>query len=140
LKLSDALREAEEFLRQFTVLYPNESIIPHAIRGCTAYQLSWFDAHLWSDAEHFGLSEILSEDFQHDRHDGTVRIVNRFEKPRGKAWLRSNHGGQQAPVRKARSIQISRNQLVVCALEREILEVSCWSPGFEQFAKRSPEK
>jgi predicted nucleic acid-binding protein len=86
LKLSHALREAEEFLRQFTVLYPNESIVRHAIRGCTAYQLSWFDAHLWSYAEHYVLSEILSEDFQHDRHYGTVRIVNPFGKSRrGKA-------------------------------------------------------
>jgi predicted nucleic acid-binding protein len=82
LKPSEALREAEEFLKQFTVLYPNESIVRHAIRGCSAYQMSWFDAHLWSYAEHYGLSEILSEDFQHDRHYGTVRVVNPFEKLR----------------------------------------------------------
>ena len=50
-----ALREAEEFLKQFTVLYPNEAILRQAIRGCAAYQLSWFDAHLWSYAEHYGL-------------------------------------------------------------------------------------
>ncbi len=45
LKQADALREAEEFLKQFTVLYPNEAILRHAIRGCAAYQLNWFDAH-----------------------------------------------------------------------------------------------
>lgn len=46
----------------------------------------------------------------------------------------------KAVDRKARSLQISRNQLVVRALEREVLEVSGWSPGFfEQLAKRSPE-
>ena len=38
LKQADALREAEEFLKQFTVLYPNEAILRHAIRGCAAYQ------------------------------------------------------------------------------------------------------
>ena len=78
LKQADALREAEEFLKQFTVLYPNEAILRDAIRGCAAYQLSWFDAHLWSYAEHYGLSEILTEDLQHDRLYGTVRVVNPF--------------------------------------------------------------
>jgi predicted nucleic acid-binding protein len=74
----DALREAEEFLRQFTVLYPNEAIIRNAIRGCAAYQMSWFDAHLWAYAEHYGLPEIITEDLQHDRLYGTVRIINPF--------------------------------------------------------------
>lgn len=42
LQQADALREAEEFLKQFTVLYPNETILRNAIRGCAAYQLNWF--------------------------------------------------------------------------------------------------
>lgn len=75
---ADALREAEEFLKQFTVLYPNEAILREAMRACAAYQLEWFDAHLWAYAEHYGLSEILSEDFQHDRLYGTVRAMNPF--------------------------------------------------------------
>jgi predicted nucleic acid-binding protein len=78
LKQCDALREAEELLRQFPVLYPNEAILREAVRGCAAYQLSWFDAHLWAYAEHYGLDEILTEDFQHDRLYGSVRAVNPF--------------------------------------------------------------
>ena len=78
LKQADALREAEELLTQFTILYPNEALLRTAIRGCLAYQLNWFDAHLWSYAEHYGLSEIFSEDLQHDRLYGTVRVVNPF--------------------------------------------------------------
>ena len=78
LRHADALREAEELLRQFTVLYPNEAILRNAIRGCAAYQLNWFDAHLWAYAEHYGLAEILTEDLQHDRLYGTVRVVNPF--------------------------------------------------------------
>ncbi len=78
LEQPDALREAEEFLNQFTVLYPNEALLRNAVRGCAAYQLSWFDAHLWSYAEHYGLPEILSEDLQHDRLYGSVRVVNPF--------------------------------------------------------------
>jgi predicted nucleic acid-binding protein len=78
LKQADALWEAEELLKQFTVLYPNEAILRDAVRGCAAYQLSWFDAQIWSYAEHYGLPEILTEDFQHDRMYGTVRVVNPF--------------------------------------------------------------
>jgi predicted nucleic acid-binding protein len=49
-----------------------------AIRGMAAYQLSWFDAQIWACAEHYGLSELWSEDFQHDRLYGTVRVLNPF--------------------------------------------------------------
>jgi predicted nucleic acid-binding protein len=78
LKQTDALREGEEFLKQFPVLYPNEAILRDAIRGCAAYQLNWFDAHLWAYAEHYGLPELLTEDLQHDRYYGTVHVVNPF--------------------------------------------------------------
>lgn len=78
LTQSDALREAEEFIAQFTVIYPNEAILRNAIRGCAAYQLNWFDAQIWSYAEYYGLTEILTEDLQHDRLYGTVRAVNPF--------------------------------------------------------------
>lgn len=78
LRQDEALREAEEFLKQFTVLYPNESTVRTAVRGCAAYRLSWFDAHIWACAEHYGLDEILTEDLQHDRLYGTVRVVNPF--------------------------------------------------------------
>jgi hypothetical protein len=41
---------------------------------------------------------------------------------------------------KARALRISRNQLVVRALEREVRELSDWSPGFfEQLAECYPE-
>jgi predicted nucleic acid-binding protein len=78
LNQTEALREAEEFLKQFAVVYPNEIILRNAIRGCAAYQLNWFDAQIWSYAEYYGLSEILTEDLQHNRLYGTVRIVNPF--------------------------------------------------------------
>jgi predicted nucleic acid-binding protein len=78
LSVPDALREAEEMLTQFSVLYPDEGVLRTALRGAVAYQLSWFDAHLWAYAEHFGLAELFSEDFQHDRMYGSVRVVNPF--------------------------------------------------------------
>jgi predicted nucleic acid-binding protein len=74
----EAFREAEEFLSQFRILYPNDQVVRLALRGAMAYRLSWFDAHLWAYAEHYGLSDLISEDFQHDRLYGTVRAVNPF--------------------------------------------------------------
>jgi predicted nucleic acid-binding protein len=78
LSLTDAVREAEDLLDQFVILYPTEALVRTALRGAAAYQLSCFDAHLWAYAEHFGLAEILSEDFEHGRRYGSVRIVNPF--------------------------------------------------------------
>lgn len=78
LSPEDARREAEEFLSQFEVLYPDQWLLRTALRGAAAYRLPWFDAHLWAYAEHFGLSELISEDFQHDRLYGTVRAVDPF--------------------------------------------------------------
>lgn len=75
---ADARREAEEFLHQFVVLYPNEEILRLALRGAAAYQLPWFDAHMWAYAEHHGLETLLSEDFQHGRVYGSVQVVNPF--------------------------------------------------------------
>ncbi len=74
----EARREAEEILTQFVILYPNESLVRTAIRGWAAYQLGWFDAHLWACAETYGLPELFSEDFQHDRVCGTVRAIDPF--------------------------------------------------------------
>jgi predicted nucleic acid-binding protein len=78
LSSEDAYREAEELLSEFDVLYPNEAIVRTALRGAAAYRLSWFDAHLWAYADHHGLDELISEDFQHGRLYGTVRAVNPF--------------------------------------------------------------
>ena len=73
-----ARREAEEMLSQFEILYPNEQVLRTALRGAAAYQLSWFDAHLWAFAEFYGLADLYSEDFQHGRLYGTVRVINPF--------------------------------------------------------------
>ncbi|MGA9059803.1 MAG: PIN domain-containing protein [Terriglobia bacterium] len=78
LSQAEAHREAEELLSQFVVLYPTGDVLRTALRGAVAYQLSWFDAHLWAYAEFYGLPELISEDFEHDRMYGTVRAINPF--------------------------------------------------------------
>jgi predicted nucleic acid-binding protein len=78
LSLPDACRVAEEYLALFEILYPNSDIVRLALQGSAAYQLSWWDAHFWAYAEYYGLPELISEDFEHDRVYGTVGAVNPF--------------------------------------------------------------
>lgn len=78
LTRDDAYRETEDLLNLFPVLYPNDAVVRTAIRGAAVYGLSWFDAHLWAFAEVHGIPELLSEDFQHDRLYGSVRVQNPF--------------------------------------------------------------
>lgn len=70
-------------MRQFHMIYPTEETLTTALRGVAAYQLSWFEAHLWAYAETWGNPEILSEDFEHGRHHGHVRVVNPFAASEG---------------------------------------------------------
>jgi predicted nucleic acid-binding protein len=74
----EACRQAEEHLKAFPILYPNESVFRKALVGMAAYKFAWYDAHLWAYAEHYGIYEILSEDFEHGRWYGTVRVRNPF--------------------------------------------------------------
>jgi predicted nucleic acid-binding protein len=74
----DAARQVEMFILQFPLLYPNEYVVRTALRGMTIYRLSWIDAHQLAFAEHYGISEILSEDFTHGQYYGKVLIRNPF--------------------------------------------------------------
>jgi predicted nucleic acid-binding protein len=70
--------EAENFMLEFEVVYPDAKVLTTALRGASTYGLSWFDAHLWAYAEVHGLSEIYTEVFEHGRHYGSVRAVDPF--------------------------------------------------------------
>jgi len=78
LPRAEALREAEALMLLAPVLYPNAQVVRTALRGASIYGLPWFDAHLWAYAEVYGLPEIWSEDFEHGRRYGTVRVVDPF--------------------------------------------------------------
>ena len=81
LDITEALREAEELMALFPILYPDDTVLRTALRGTAAYGLSWFDAHLWAYAEVHGIPQLLSEDFQHGRMYGTVTVRNPFLSP-----------------------------------------------------------
>jgi len=78
LSREEAVRETELLLEQLTFIYPTERVLRTALHGLETYQLSWFDAHLWAYAEVYGLSTLVSEDFQHGRRYGTVTALNPF--------------------------------------------------------------
>lgn len=73
-----ARAEAEDLLAQFEVFYPTEALVRLALRGAAAYQLSWYDAHMWAYAEYYGCTTLWSEDFSHERSYGTVTTRNPF--------------------------------------------------------------
>jgi predicted nucleic acid-binding protein len=86
LGVEEAYWQTEELMRQFQVLYPDEEVLVTALHGAATYGLSWFDAHLWAYAEVHGLPEILSEDFEHGRHYGSVRAVDPFLSAAGNVY------------------------------------------------------
>lgn len=76
--LERAILEAETLIAEYPVVYPTPEVVRAALHAVSAYQLAWFDAHLWAYAAVHGLAEILSEDFEHGRHYGRVRVVDPF--------------------------------------------------------------
>lgn len=71
--------EAEDLLRQFAVIHPDDRVVRTAFHGMAAYDLSLWDAHMWAYAEVHGLGVLHSEDFEHERWYGSVLVLNPFE-------------------------------------------------------------
>ncbi|HZF28179.1 MAG TPA: PIN domain-containing protein [Gammaproteobacteria bacterium] len=111
LPLEEARVRAEHLTAQFPVLYPTRDVLRTALRGTAMYGLSWFDAHLWAYAEVYGVAEILSEDFAHGRHYGSVRVVDPFMTGDGVHELPALYAAQKQEGRaaaKARGMRARR--------------------------------
>jgi predicted nucleic acid-binding protein len=78
LTSTQAREEVETLLLISLILYPTENILRLALYGTATFGLSWFNAHLWAYAEHYRCTTLYSEDLQHDRYYGSVRVVNPF--------------------------------------------------------------
>lgn len=74
----DAYREVEEMMAQFLIIYPTENTLRIALRGAALYRMSWFDAHLWAYADERGIDTLWSEDFEHERIYGRVKVLDPF--------------------------------------------------------------
>jgi predicted nucleic acid-binding protein len=75
---NEAREEIETLLLTSVILYPIENVVRLGLYATAAFGLSWFDAHLWAFAEHYGCSLIYSENFEHSRYYGSVKVVNPF--------------------------------------------------------------
>jgi predicted nucleic acid-binding protein len=53
---------------------------PHARLESRAHCAEHLRCSLWAYAEHYGLSPLYSEDLQHDRLYGTVRVIDPFRR------------------------------------------------------------
>jgi len=47
LDVAVARREAEDLLRQFEVIHPDDRVVRAALQGMATYGLSLWDAHMW---------------------------------------------------------------------------------------------
>lgn len=73
--------EAEDLLRQFEVLYPDDRVVRSTLQGMATYGLSLGDAHMWAYAEVHELGILYSEDFEHERWYGGVLVLDPFQAP-----------------------------------------------------------
>ncbi len=78
LTLDEAHREVESMMVDFPIIYPTETTLRTAMRGVALYKFSWFAAHLWAYADEHDLDTLWSEDFEHGRLYGRVRVENPF--------------------------------------------------------------
>jgi predicted nucleic acid-binding protein len=78
LEAAIARREAEDLLRQFQVIHPDDRVLRSALQGMAAYGLSLWDAHMWAYAEVHELGVLYSEDFEHERWYGNVLVLDPF--------------------------------------------------------------
>ena len=65
-------------LLRFPVQENTVSLLRSALEMKERWRLSFWDAAIVAAARSLGCAILLSEDFQHDRQYGTVRVVNPF--------------------------------------------------------------
>ena len=74
----EAREEIEVLLLTSIILYPVENVVRLSLYATATFGLNWFDAHLWAYAEHYRCSVIYTEDFEHGRYYGPVKVINPF--------------------------------------------------------------
>ncbi len=77
LERAIALHEMALF-SAFRIVPVDHGVVVDAIRIQEEYRISYWDAQIVSTAQAAGCAQLLSEDLQHDRIYGDVRVVNPF--------------------------------------------------------------
>lgn len=75
---TEAEQSVAHFLRSWTVYDISSWAVLEATRAAQRYQMSYWDALLWTTAKLNRVPTVLSEDFQHGRLLEGVRFINPF--------------------------------------------------------------
>lgn len=74
----EAAEEVEKFIEGWLVCDVTVPTVREAVRGAAAHQLAYYDALIWATAKMNQISNILTEDGQHNRVIEGVRYLNPF--------------------------------------------------------------
>jgi predicted nucleic acid-binding protein len=78
MDMGTASAQVQRYADTFEVFDTNLSVVLEALRGVTAYRMSYYDAQIWACARLNHVPVVLSEDFQDGAVIEGVRFVNPF--------------------------------------------------------------
>lgn len=78
VSLSDVMEIVRMFASVFPVCYVTPAIVADAVRGVRDYQMSLYDAQIWSCARFNQIPIVFSEDFQNGQAIEGIRFVDPF--------------------------------------------------------------
>jgi len=78
MKLDDAARQVERFVRAWTVFNLTPMIVLEATRGVREYKFSYWDAQIWAAARLNQVTAVFTEDMPSAHVIEGVRFVNPF--------------------------------------------------------------
>lgn len=76
---ADAMAQVEDWQQLYPVVSAKAATLTRAFEAVKRYQLSFWDALLWTAIREAGITTLLSEDFQHEQQIDGVRIINPFK-------------------------------------------------------------
>lgn len=78
MPLQAAREHVSDWMTLFPVVSAQPSSLQKAIKAVKEHHLSFWDSLLWATAKEYSITQIISEDFQHEREIGGVLYVNPF--------------------------------------------------------------
>ena len=75
---SDAEAQVQDWQVLFPTILPSTHTVNYALKAVEEHNISFWDAMLWSVAQEHHVTELFSEDFQHERKLKGVTFVNPF--------------------------------------------------------------
>ena len=76
---ADAMAQVDDWQQLYPVVLAKAATLTRAFEAVKRYQLSFWDALLWTTIREAGIATLLSEEFQHEQQIDGVRIINPFK-------------------------------------------------------------